>query len=203
VTTRTGWWRENRLWLAALPVALAAVTAASSYDLDFWWDNGLHHEIASAPQGSTARVTDTYDDGLGETSRTFEVELAALRTTDLYPYPLEDPAPPPGGVDALSVRLRWKAEPDQVLRGCRVALVDDEGRRYEADSGAFPTPCVPEDRGGPEDPQGDTGRGVVPEGEDRPPSWTTTPVILVPHGRTITQVLVWWERPDYVSLSVS
>ncbi len=203
MTTGRSWWRENRLWLAGLPLALAAVTAASSYDVDFWWDNGLHHEIASAQPGSTARVTDTYDDGLGETSRTFEVELAGLRTSDLYPYPLEDPAPPPEGVEAISVRLHWRAEPDQVLRGCRVALVDDQGRRYEADSSAFPTACVPEARGGPVDPTGDEGRGVVPEGEDRFASWTTAPVVLVPRGRTITRVLVWWERPDYVSLSVS
>lgn len=203
MTTRGGWWRENRLWLAALPLALAAVTPASSYDLDFWWDNGLHHELASAPQGSPVRVTDPYDDALGETSRTFEVELASLRTIELYPYPFEDPSPPPEGVDAVAVHLHWRADPDQVLRGCSVALVDDEGRRYEADSSAFPSACVPTARGGPEDPHGDVGRGVVPEGEERFPSWTTAPVVLVPHGRTITQVLVWWERPDYVSLSVS
>ncbi|WP_028651338.1 hypothetical protein [Nocardioides halotolerans] len=204
MTARAGWWRENRLWLASLPLALAAVTASSSYDLDFWWDNGLHHELGSAPQGGTARVTDDYDDALGETSRTFEVELAELRTTELYPYAFEEPAPPPDGVQAVAVHLRWRAEPDQVLRGCKVALVDDEGRRYEADSSDSPVACVPEERGGPEDPHGDVGRGVVPDGEaDRPPTWTTAPVVLVPDGRTITRVLVWWERPDYVSLSVS
>ncbi len=203
MTARRSWWRENRLWLAALPVAVVLVAAASSYNLDFWRDNGLHHEIASARPGDPARVTAHYDDGLGETSRTFEVALAALRTTDLYPYPFEAPAPPPDGVDAIAVHLQWRADPDQVLRGCSVALVDEQGRRYEADGSAFPSACVPEDRGGPEDPHGDSERGEVPEGEDRFPSWTTAPVVLVPHGRTITRVLVWWERPDYVSLSVS
>jgi hypothetical protein len=203
VTARTGWWRENRLWLAALPVALGAVTAASSYSLSAWRDTGLHHEIAAAGPGSPVRVTDSYDDGLGTTSRTFEVSLAALRTTGTYPYLFEDAAPPPEGVDAVSVHLHWAAEPDQVLRGCTVALVDDQGRRYEADGSVFPSGCVPSDRGGPEDPHGDVGRGQVPEGEDRPPTWTTAPVVLVPHGRTITRVLVWWERPDYVTLSVS
>ena len=204
MTAPASWWRTNRLWLAALPVALAAVTAASSYNLDAWWDTGLHREIASAPKGEFAQVTESYDDGQGQTSRTFAVRFDELGTVDTYPYPYDDPGPPPDGVDAVSVRLRWKAEPDQVLRGCTVALVDDQGRRYEADSAAYPTACVPENRGGPTDPHGDVGRGELPEGERaRRPSWTTTPVVLVPHGRTITQVLVWWTRPGYVTLSVS
>lgn len=203
MTTHRSWWRENRLWLAALPVALASVTAASSYNVSFWWDNGLHHEMASAEPGSMVRVTDDYDDGQGQTSRSFEVGLVRLQATDSYPYLFDDPGPPPDGVDALAVRLRWSAGPDQVLRGCTVALVDDQGRRYEADGSVYPAACVPENHGGPEDPGADGVRGLVPEGEERPADWTTAPVVLVPHGRTITQVLVWWDRPDYVSLSVS
>jgi hypothetical protein len=204
MTAPRSWWRENRLWLAALPVALAAVTAASSYNISAWRDTGLHHEIASARQGSYAQVTESYDDGQGETSRTFAVQLDELGTVDTYPYLFEDPAPPPDGVDAVSVRLLWKAEPDQVLRGCTVALVDDQGRRYEVDSSDYPSACVPENRGGPQDPHNDVGRGETPDDEKpRPPSWTTTPVVLVPHGRTITEVLVWWQRPDYVRLPVS
>ena len=90
-----------------------------------------------------------------------------------------------------------------MLRGCSVALLDDQGRRYEVDRSDFPSGCVPTDRGGPEDPPADGERGVVPEGEARPASWTTAPVVLVPHGRKITRVLVWWERPHYVTLSAS
>jgi hypothetical protein len=204
MTARRSWWRENRLWLAALPVALAAIVAASSYNLSFWFDSGLHREVASASPGEVLRTTLDYDDALGPTSRTFQVRLAAVRTTDAdYPYQFEDPAPPPDGVDAVSVHLQWRAEPDQVLNGCKVALVDEQGRRYEVDGSAFPWACVPEDRAGPDDPLEGGKRGVVPEGAERPPSWTTSPVVLVPHGRRITRVLVWWERPDYVTLSVS
>jgi hypothetical protein len=203
VTSRTGWWRENRWWLVVLPLALAAVAAASSYNVkQFWYDNGLRREIASAPQGDVARATSSYDDALGATSRTFEVKLVALRTTSLYTFRFEEPAPPPDGVDAVAVQLEWKAAPDQVLRACTVSLVDDQGRRYDADTLAT-VGCVPEDRGGPEYPQEDGVRGVVPDGEDRPTTWTTAPVVLVPEGRRITQVWVWWDRPDYVRLSVS
>jgi hypothetical protein len=203
MTARTSWWRENRWWLAVLPLALAAVAAASSYNVKpFWYDNGLRREIGSAPQGTVARVTQSYEDALGPTSRTFEVELSAVRTVPLYPYPLDDPGLPPDGVDAVAVHLNWKAEPDQVLRACMVSLVDDEGRRYDVDMFAS-AGCVPDDHGGPTHPAKDGQRGVVPDGEDRPPAWTTAPIALVPEGRTITQVWVWWDLPEYVSLSVS
>jgi hypothetical protein len=205
VIARTGWWRENRLWLPVVPVALAAVALASSYNLSFWRDAQLHDEIATGTQGQYLSVTEDYEDALGDTSRAFRVKLVGLDTTDDYGYPLDDAGPPPDGVDAVVVRLRWTADPDQVLRGCRVSLVDDEGRRYDLDGSALEDDCVPDDFGGPEDPSvtNDNRRGVVPDGEERPPAWRTTPVILVPEGRTITQVLVWWERPRYVRLNVS
>ena len=103
MTRRPTWWRENRFWLAALPVALAAVIAASSYNVrPFWYDNGLHHEVAAAATGDYARATISYDDDLGATSRTFEVRLAGLRGTDTYPYLFDGPGPPPEGVEAIS-----------------------------------------------------------------------------------------------------
>jgi hypothetical protein len=43
----------------------------------------------------------------------------------------------------------------------------------------------------------------VPDGEDRPPTWSTNPQFLVPEGVEITQVLVWWGLPDYARLDVS
>jgi hypothetical protein len=201
----TSWWRENRLWLPVIPVALAAVALASSYNLSFWRDARLHDEIASGRQGQLVSVAQDYDDALGATSRTFRVRLDRLGTAKQYGYPLDDAGPPPDGVEAVKVHLDWEAEPDQVLRGCHVSLVDDQGRRYDLDDGALEDDCVPGDFGGPEDPSvtNDNRRGVVPDGEDRPPAWSTAPVILVPEDRTITQVLVWWARPEYVRLNVS
>lgn len=205
MTARTGWWRENRLWLPLVPVALAAVALASSYNLSFWRDSYLHDQIAAGRQGQMVRVTQRYDDALGGTSRTFRVKLDRLGTAKEYGYPFDDAAPPPDGVEAVEVHLDWEAPPDQVLRGCHVSLVDDQGRRYDLEDFALEDDCVPSEAAGPEDPSPSNGnkRGVVPDGEDRPPTWSTAPVILVPEGREITRVLVWWGRPEYVSLRVS
>jgi hypothetical protein len=203
-----GWWRDNRFWLPALPLALAMLLLASSYNVkDFWYDAGLHHRVASGQQGEQVSATMRYDDAVGATSRTFEVRMTELGTTDTYPFKDEDePQPPPNGIDAVVAHLDWAAESDQVLTACTVSLVDDQGRRYDVDTTTVFDSCVPEDRPGPTDPFSKDGeRGLVVEGEERPATWSTAPVFLVPHGRKISQVLVWWPQsmPDYVELSVS
>src|SRR4051794_11258960 len=113
------WWRENRFWLPAVPIALGALLAASSYNIkDYWYDAGLHHEVASAEQGTFVSATEHYQDALGSTSRTYSVRLAGLEPTEAYPFADEEqPSPPPGGIDAVVVHLDWKAQADQVLRG--------------------------------------------------------------------------------------
>ena len=43
----SSWWRENRWWLPALPFAVTAMAAASSYLLhDYWWIKEPRHEIS-------------------------------------------------------------------------------------------------------------------------------------------------------------
>jgi hypothetical protein len=200
------WWRENRWWLAALPVALAGLLLASSYHVKFfWYDAGLHHSVVTGHQGERVSVTMQYDDPLGATSRTFEVRLTGVGAIERYPFEDQDqPSPPPEGLDAVVAHLQWAAAPDQVLSSCMVSLVDDQGRRYDVDAGSVSDLCTPDGRAGPADPFDKNGeRGVVVEGEERPPSWSTSPVFLVPHGRKISRVLVWWKTPDYVELSVS
>jgi hypothetical protein len=203
VTRRTGWWRENRWWLPALPFAAAALVAASAYNVkDYWYDGGLHQELGSARAGQFVTATDHYEDALGKTSRTFRVRLASVQKTDRYPY-ADQPGPPPAGTTAWQVDLDWAADPDQALRFCTVSLVDDEGRRYDTDDEHIFSTCTQDGHAGPDDPTSpDDVRGTVPEGEERPSTWSTRPVVLVPDGRKITQVLVWWETPRYVKLSV-
>jgi hypothetical protein len=180
--------------------------AASSYHVKFfWYDAGLHHRVASGQQGERVSATMKHHDRFGATSRTFDVRLTGLGPIERYPFADEDePSPPPDGFDAIAAHLRWAAEPDQVLSTCRVSLVDDAGRRYDADTEHVRDLCTPEGRPGPDDPSAeDFVRGLADEGEERPPTWSTAPVFLVPHGRTISHVLVWWSTPDYVELSVS
>lgn len=203
---RRGWWRENRLWLPALPLALAALVVASSYNLKtFWFEEGLHDEVASAGPGEVASATLEFEDALGPTDRTFRVRLDGLRTGGSYPTnDLEGSRATPEGVDAVIADLDWEAEPDQVLRGCTVTLVDSDGRRYLVPETLVQSNlCVPEEHPGPQAPLLEGQERGVPEGEERPPTWSTAPVFLVPEGRRITRVLVSWERPRYVALSVS
>lgn len=205
------WWRENRWWLLALPVAVIVLGAGSAYNVKHWWyDGGLHHEIAAGGPGAFVSATDPYRDPLGATSRTFRVRLASVEETASFPHDsADDTAVPHEGLTAWRVSLDWEADPDQVLRFCTVSLLDDQGRRYDTDdqtdagSTDLLNPCTPADHGGPYAPERkDQERGEVPEGEARPPSWSTEPVILVPEGRRVTQVLVWWAVPEYVQLSV-
>jgi len=201
VTPRTGWWRANRWWLLALPFAVAVLLGASAYNVKhYWYDGGLHDRLASADAGDYATATDHYEDAIGETSRTYRVRLASIDETATYPRP-DGPAPPPKGTTAWRVWLDWEADPSQTLRYCTVSLVDDQGRRYDTDQANQLDPCTPEGHDGPDQPLSADGDRLAPEGAERPPAWSTAAVVLVPEGRRITQVRVWWETPDYVQLS--
>lgn len=204
----TGWWRENRFWLPAVPVALVAALHASAYQS---WraevhDAGPNDRVAAAAAGEDARFSEDYEDAVGPTSRTLTVRLDRLEVVDTYPFEaFEDPAPPPEGLQVVAAHLDWSAEPDQVVRSCTVALVDGDGRRYEPLPGTIQDLCVNYGQEGPSDPvNADTERGQLdPGSEPRPPQWSTAPRFLVPEGREITRVLVWWTLPRYAELSVS
>lgn len=206
MTARRGWWRENRWWLPALPFALAALLAASAYNVrTYWYLPQLRHELASAQQGEFVQVTQDYEDVEGETSRTFRVRLAGFTNRTTYPLTIDGPEQVKVGQQALVVHLDWEADPDQALRSCEVSLVDDQGRRYQKVATYQPDQCTPDGRGGPEQAafQG-TVRGQIPADElPRPPTWSTDPVFLLPGDVRITQVRVTWGPPDYVSLRAS
>jgi hypothetical protein len=203
---RRSWWRDNRLWLAALPLSVLAAAAGSSYNVkDLWYDRGLNHEVASGEQGRWLEVSQEFTDRIGDTSRTYRVRLNDLEKTSRWPYYDDGPREPPADIDAVAAHLDWQADPDQQLAGCRLALEDDEGRRYELDSGDSLDLCTPTDHPGPLGPLSADGvRDEVEPGTERPPTWSTAPVFLVPEGRRITRLLVFWgQPPDYVTISVS
>ncbi len=203
--SRRSWWQENRLWLAVLPLCLAAAAAASSYNVErLWYRQGLHHEVAHAEQNRWLEVHQPYEDAVGRTSRTFEVRLRGTDPTALWPYELDGPRTPPEGVDAVVAYLDWSALPDQQLVGCYLALEDDDGRRYETTVADSSDLCTPDERPGPSFPDRDADqRPAVPAEEARPRVWSTAPVFLVPKGRRITGLLMSWGTPDYVRISVS
>ena len=205
MTPRTGWWRENRWWLLALPVAPAVLLGASAYNVkEYWYDGGLHDRLASADAGASLTATDRYEDAIGETSRTYRVRLAVVRPRrcDLPRTGRAGPdhrrAPPP-----WRVWLDWEADPDQTLR-----LLHGLARRRPGPplrhrhARASSTPARRRVTTVPTGPLSRRRRPAGARGGERPPAWSTAPVFLVPEGRRITQVRVWWELPDYVQLSV-
>lgn len=203
--------RPSRWWIAAVPVSVVAMLAASGYRVPtFWYGSGLHHELASAEPGQWAEVVEEYSDAHGDTTRRYSVRLAGLGGADTaYEDRLGDELTLPEGMVARTVRLNFRAEPDQPLKSCAVTLVDDRGREYRVGHlndaiGPRVHNCVPEDAPGPsvavlEKDQ----RGATPTGEEpRPAQWSTTPAIAVPEDATLVELRISFEEPDYVTLTL-
>lgn len=203
---RASWWRVNRRWLALVPVAVGLAMLASAYRVDtFWWQSGLHHEIASAEPGASATVVDDFTDNAGRTTRRFSVRFARLEKVEEIPTSgLSGSSTPPPGTTAYAVHLEFRAAPDQTMASCHVELLDSDGNEYTADS--FPQGqvniCVPEGHEGPALAQfKDQRRGAVEAGHERPGTWRVAPVLVVKEGVRITEARVWWTYPAYVSLA--
>jgi hypothetical protein len=155
-----------------------------------------------------ASSTDSDPAATGEVTRTFRVRGTGSESTSTA-GPSDDPTELtlPSELTGWKVTMDFEASPDQVLFGCRLALLDDDGNRYVyrpyidlVSQGIWP--CVPADHPGPR-PSITAGepRTTMP-GEERPSNWTTQPVILVPRTAKITQVLLWWEEPDYLAVQM-
>jgi hypothetical protein len=192
------WFRINRWWLVVLPLGIAVVVSGSAERVKSnWYDVRLRHAVATAEPGRYLTV-DRWNDG--STPRSFSVRLAGVETTSRMPPTgfEEKGEKPPKGAEALAVHLDWKADPSQLLAGCRIDLVDAEGRRYEVpDSFGSFDQCVPADHPGP------LGPGAVDPDQQRPASWSTAPTFLVPQSLKVTEVRIWWTMPDYVALPAS
>ena len=196
------WLRRNWWGLAALPVTLALAVVANSQRIqDYWWDTDLRTAGASGQQGDWVTWSDSFTDALGEGVRTFSVRVTAVETTDTEPVVL------PADVTAVRVTMDFSAASDQVLFACKLALLDADGNRYTYRplvGGVMQSlfPCLPEQTG----PQPSITAGeprVALFGDQRPPEWTTEPVLMVPRGTELTKVLLWWEEPDYLEVQLT
>ena len=201
------WTRRNRWGLLALPLALVAALAASSDRVKlYFWDEGLRQPQRAA-QGAWLDFRNTYSDSDGEHPLEVKVRLDAVRPASTL-WQSESPLQLPAGTQAVEVELSLEADPDLPLSICRLAVRDAEGTRYDYLStigSAQPfSPCVPPDAPGPQ-----RALGALDEGRDvsddpvRPESWTVKPVIMMPAGVEVTDVVLWWDQPDYVALSVA
>lgn len=205
----SGWSRRNRWGLATLPLAVVAALVASSDRVQlYFWEEGLRRP-QSAVQGSWVDFRDTYTDAEGEHVREVRVRLDGVEPATT-PWESTEPVELPPGTRALTVRLSLTAGPDLPLSVCSLAVRDADGTRYDYLSGvagmAQPvSPCVPPDAPGPFPAMGDLDlKGAAGDDEPRrPASWTVAPVIVVPDDAEISEVVLWWEMPDYVALTVS
>jgi hypothetical protein len=200
------WLRRNRWGLVALPVAAVLAVGANAQRVHgYWWDKDLRHAAATGGRDEWVTWSGEFSDALGPSTRTFRVKVTST----------EPPAPGDAAklklasdLTGIRVTMDFEAAPDQVLSGCRLALLDAEGNRYlyrpmvnKLKQDLWP--CVPEDSPGPA-PSITAGEAPVAlSDEERPPSWTTEPVVVVPRAAKITQVLLWWEEPDYLAVQLN
>lgn len=203
------WVRRNRWGLVALPVVLVLAAAANAQRLDdYWWDQTFQRATATASTGEWVRHSEEFLDALGTTTRTLEVrvgepvEVVSFLGDDALPVPVDLPE----GLVAVGVPLDFRAEPDQVLGGCSVALLDADGNRYEpSDLGAVPQPfdpCLLDGSPGPSYSLSPDQPHQAAPGAARPTSWSTRPVVVLPDDVEITAVRVWWLPPYFVEVSL-
>jgi hypothetical protein len=202
----SGWWRRNRWALAALPVALVLALVGSGDRLrTLWWEQDLRRPSVAAP-GETVEFHQRIRDGVGGTMPVdVRVSLDGVGDATTLPEDMVLPA----GTRAVRVDLSLTADPDLVLLGCSLAVRDASGTRYDYVANAWGArqglaPCVPMDAPGPWPSLGDLDDTITHEDTPpRPGTWTVSPVVVVPDGADITEVVLWWQKPQYVLLEAS
>ncbi|WP_449515122.1 hypothetical protein [Cellulomonas sp.] len=202
----TGWWRRNRWALVALPVALLLVLiGAGDRVRTLWWEDDLRQSTTAEP-GATVAFHQQVLDGAGDPMPIdVRVRLDAVGTATTLPEDMKLPA----GTHAVQVDLTLSADPDVALVNCQLAVRDAAGTRYDYLSSGWGAmqpvaPCVPADAPGPWPSLGDLD-GALTHSDDlpRPSTWSVSPVVVVPDGVEVTDVVLWWQLPQYVLLEAS
>lgn len=204
---RRTWWRRERVALALLPFLVVGAAVASSSRVDeYWWQRGFH-EQAPRDDAGVVSVSETYDDGFLRYPIRADLSLVSARPVTELPGAYQPPKVPTGA-RLWEVQLRWQADPDVSLTGCSIALTDDDGKLYVADSTSFDPgavlgvqTCVPDETPGPQ-PQSGRRTLVQPAADvaPRPSSYRTRAYVVVPVGVEPRAVRVWWLLPTYAEL---
>ncbi len=197
------WWRRNRWGLVALPVAVAAALAASSYRVeDYWWLE-KPRDLVEAGGGEWVTFSASQNDRAGDVPFTVRVRLDGVRAAEA-PLGEDHALEPPDGVQAVAVDLSLSAEPDVPLAGCTLVVRDADGTEYAYQSSSpsisqATSPCVPPDARGPEL---DVFERTDPDtGPRRPDEWSVSPVVLLPDGVEVAEVVLSWGPPDGLVIS--
>jgi hypothetical protein len=206
----SSWLRRNWWGLLALPFAVALTVGANAQRLhDYWWDQDLRHAAATGSEGEWVTWSDGFTDAAGDGTRTFRFKVTGTESlADAGPSDEADDLELPPELTGWRITMDFEAASDQVLFGCRMALLDDDGNRYMYRPivnrlSQNMHPCIPEDNPGPQ-PSITAGEPrVAIYGGQRPPHWTTRPIVVTPRSATITEVLLWWEQPDYLAVQLN
>ncbi|MBE1878668.1 hypothetical protein [Myceligenerans pegani] len=201
-----GWWRRNAIWLAVLPLMVAAAAAAWSFRLmNLWWPTELVERVDSVGAGETAHfVGDYYDLGLTDpalantwVTREVDVRVLDVREVDGLPQSvLAEIDRIPDGAAAWRVELELTAEPGTDLGLCQVMLVTSDGTRYGEASKAGTRPD-PLGQGNPCMPP-DSMDSIAPEAG----TWQVSTVLLTRAGDTPDEIWFSFGNPHYVTLDV-
>jgi len=199
------WWKQNRTWLALLIPLLALALGASAFRLTrlyLPWE--YHRPQVSAT--NTMRFTQSFSKGNSTTfTRTVDITVTAVEAVSDY-----DGHIPIEGGTMYRIDLAFAAAPDQMLKGCTVALIGPDGTQYGTQAAqntdlrarqTFASPdCVPNDAPGPDwDGLSDT---LVPATVERPAQWSRSIAVTLPPSVPPTQVRISWDAPEYALLQV-
>ncbi|GAB3247036.1 hypothetical protein [Nocardioides dilutus] len=192
-------------WLVLLPVAVLLVLATSASRLQlYWWPGELRAET-SGRQGEPVDMVDRWVDEKGsEHERRFAVTLVDVRpATWVEGYSGPEPVEPPAGVAVWRISLEFEVDPEVPLGGCKVSLVDTDGREAVAVGGDVgdvllpSTSCEPGNRKGP-DYDGARDEEVLP----RLPTYRVAVFAVAAADAVPAAVRLWWEPTDYVEIDV-
>lgn len=207
--SRHSWWRTNRWALLALPVVVVVALATNGSRLpEYWWDRDFREGTHAAP-GETVRFSDEYDDGYVRYPIEGDVQLLDVRRTDTVRNDAggDDPVEVADGGVLWEVRFRFEVDPEIVMRGCQVALVDDDTRwepdRYAVSGASLPlSSCAPGTQLGPGFLPGDDAPSLGHGDEPRPPRYESYAYVVTPSDAEPTAVRLWWFLPRYVELEI-
>ena len=189
---------------AASSLALALV-AAGDRVRTLWWEQDLRVPT-TVEAGTTGDFHQRVYDGVRRHPADRRAGAPRRRRATRRPCRTDLELPP--GTRAVQVDLTLSADPDVVLTGCVLAVRDAAGTRYDYVSNGWGAlqpvvPCVPEDTPGPWPSLGDLDDVLTdPDAPPRPATWSVSPVVVVPEDVEVADVVLWWQKPQYLLLEV-
>lgn len=202
------WWHRNRWALLALPLVLALAWAATSYRILTLWHPFQLTEEVTAPPGEPAHFVHELSDAKGPYVIDLDLTASPARQVTSLTHPDHSTSffPAQGGTVVWQIDLTVTADPDTVVNGCRVRLVDTLGRETTYSSVApgadVPfAPCVPLETPGPW-PALTEDEEPAPDEPPRPGTYTVPIIFRTADDFVPDRLDLWYEPPRYASLPV-